>query len=291
VQGILCGINGIVYSPQKMPKIDLIPLEDRVMLLSMAPTPMNIARGSWVRIKRKGRYRNDLGLVEYIDQVYSTVVVLLAPQIPLDRKRNQKRHAKPGLFDPEAVTAHYGADTVVRRNQMWCFKHQMYTDGLVLLDYQLHELSDRSVDATQDELNFFRQTQNQWVVEAANSGIVPLHIADRIQVVAGPHQGFSGYLTDLREDRTATFESDTAPCPLQVFVREVRKLFQLGDYVQAVYGENQGAEGFIVEMGEFSATIYKDKVVKYDDTWHQQPGDEVSYDLYHIIYDNVVFFV
>jgi hypothetical protein len=247
------------------------------MLLEMASVPISIARASWVRIKSRGRYNNDLALVEDVDKTLRSAGVLLVPRIPLDRKRDRKRRAKPALFDAEAIKVHYGANALERRNRCWVFKGKMYQDGLLSVEFELHQLLDGIIKPSQDELDLFRQTTNEWVVEAANSTIVPLNVADRIQVVAGPHRGIWGYLMDVRDDSTAIFESHTVPSPLQVLVREVWKLFQLGNLVQVVYREHRDVEGFIVEMDQVFATIYIPKTAKYVDTWHQQAGDEVFF--------------
>jgi transcription elongation factor len=238
------------------------------MLLEMAITPMTIASGSWVRITKSRRHEGDLALVEDVSEELGTARILLVPRIPLVRKRNKGERAKPTLFDSEVVMERYGADAVTRRNRLWVFRDRLYKDGLLSMNFALHRLSDRFVDATQDELALFRRTHNEWVVKAVDSVAVPLQINDRIQVVAGPHRGLSGYLTDIRDNHTATFESHLVPAPLQVMVRELRKLFNLGDRVKVVYGEHQSAEGFIVEMGDVSATIYTPDVVKNIDTLH-----------------------
>jgi transcription elongation factor SPT5 len=275
VQQILHGVHGVVSSHQK-PRIDLVPLDDRVALLNMSAIPPTIAPGSWVRIKRKGRYRNDLGLIHHIEDQHFSAIVFVVPRIPLDRKRDQLRRAKPALFDADAIQACYGTLAAVKRNQVWIFKNQIYKYGLLELEYALHEISDRFVEPSEDELDIFRQTHEQWVVDASHSRVAPLSITNRIRVIAGPHRGLSGYLTDIREDHTATFETDSASIPLQVHAREVRKLFLLGDSVKAMYGEHKGAEGFIVEIGEVSATIYRHKVVTIRGILHRQPGDEVG---------------
>jgi len=114
--------------------------------------------------------------------------------------------------------------------------------------------------------------------------MVPLHLSDRIQVVAGSHRGLWGYVSDTQDDGTVTFASDAETPLLQVLVQEVWKLFHLGDSIQALYGEHRGAEGFIVGMGKLSAIIYTPNV-KYSNTYtqHQHPGNEVRSDLYILV--------
>jgi ribosomal protein L24 len=290
VQRLLNGIKGTYRSPQKLPHIDLIPLEERIMLLEMDSLPITITTGTWVRMKCVGHYRGDLALVQDVAERFGTADVLLVPRIPLDRKRDRKRRAKLALFDADMVKEYYGTNAMTRRNRYWSFQDKFYRDGLLLQEFALHKLSDRFVNPAQDELALFRQTHNEWVVKAVDSVTVPLHINDGVQVVEGPLRGFSGYLTDIRGDRTATLESNTLQSPLQVLTCQVRKKFCLGDFVQAVCGEHRGEEGFIVEMDEVSTTIYRHNVVKCADVSNQQAGDEVGFHLFNIVYDNHVFF-
>jgi transcription elongation factor SPT5 len=186
MQQLLHGVHGVVSSHQT-PQINLVPLDDRVALLDMSAIPPTIAPGSWVRIKRKGRYRNDLGLIHHIEDQHFSAIVFVVPRIPLDRKRDQLGRAKPALFDADAIQAHYGPHAVVKRNQVWVFKNQIYKYGLLELEYALHEISDQFVDPSEDELDIFRQTHEQWMVDASHSRVVPLSIANRIYVGAGPH--------------------------------------------------------------------------------------------------------
>jgi len=132
VRQILYGVSGILRSKGKT-QIDLVPLEDRVYLLKMASVPSTITIGSWVRIKRKCRYKGDLALVRDVrDQYISAAVV---PRIPMDRKRDRQGRTKPALFDAEAVNAAYGAGAAMQRNQVWVFKRDTYVNGLLELEF------------------------------------------------------------------------------------------------------------------------------------------------------------
>jgi ribosomal protein L24 len=269
VQTALQDVNGVTYSRQGTLQLDLIPLDDRVPLLTMAYLPNTMTVASWVRIKRRGRYRNHLGLVSHVSD-NNTATVSLVPKIILDRKRKRQERVriKPALFDVEAVKAAYGAGQVVQHNQAWIFGGETYMNRLVELDFELRELSDRYVNATQLELDVFRQTRSKWIVDAANSIGATLHVADKIQVVAGPLQGLHGRVTDIREDCTVTFETDGMSGFQQARTWEVCKRFALGDFVQLVVGERRGAEGFIVRMDDATATIYTRCVEVRSDQCH-----------------------
>jgi transcription elongation factor len=115
------------------------------------------------------------------------------------------------------------------------------------------------------------------VIEAADAVTAVFRISDKIRVVAGPCCGLIGRLTNI-QDETVTFESDGLQSPLQALVREVRKQFDLGDFVEVLCGNHRGVKGFIVHMDEDAAVIYRQKQVMYYSGLHQQPGEEVSED-------------
>jgi transcription elongation factor len=279
VQKTLSGLKGIKLSPQKTLEANLVPIEERIALLEMSYHPITIARGSWVRMKCKGRYRHDLGLIEDVSQELSSAGVRLVPRISLSRKFDRTRRPKPALFDAEAVKDRYGADNVQKRNRAWAFDKTLYIDGLLCRDYPLRQLSDHCVDATQEELDLFRLTRIEWIVEAANSMTVPIHLSDRIKVVAGAHRGLWGYVSDTQDDGTIAFAFDSTTPHLQVHAGEVCKFFHLGDFVESLCGEHRGVEGFIVEMGEIFAVIYVPNT-----------NTQVRSNLHINIYGNDVFF-
>lgn len=252
VQNAVHNVHGVLYH-QSSPRIELVPLDDRVALLDMG-IPMTIRRNSWVRITRRGRYRNDLCLVHSVDASSLTATVHLVPRIPLDRKRKRGSRPEPALFDVKTVEATYGTRLVVKENEGWLFNGNKYIHGLEVRTFELYELSGRSVNATQDELELFQRTCDKWVEDAVLCGIITIQVSDKVRVVTGPCLGSTGVVMDVIGD-IVKIQSDDFPHPQQVRRWEVCKRFDRGDFVHVVHGVDRGMEGFIVDMDESFVTL------------------------------------
>jgi ribosomal protein L24 len=130
----------------------------------------------------------------------------------------------------------------------------------------LTDLSWKNIVATEQELNLFRRSGDELVIEALRDVIqvVPssLHISDRVQATTGTFKGMTGLVVDIHDHNTVVFECEAnfdhhdhqsgkaqVTSPLNVPARsrftvlssEVRKKFELqvGDHVQVVYGEHR----------------------------------------------------
>jgi len=180
---------------------------------------------------------------------------------------------------------------VAKRNQVFVFKNNIYKNGLLEKDVHLSNLSHNNIHMTQYELYSFRQSGDEQVIEALNAAVIPLQIGDTVQAITGTFRGLSGHIVDIREDNTLVFQSktdshcqsgeqDSTRTPtanrFQVRLPEVRKKFELGDYVQVLQGACSGEIGYIVEMSGKDVTIYKCCIVSSKNGTHEEPGIEVS---------------
>jgi transcription elongation factor len=232
-------------------------LEEHAALLETGKT-INIAAKSWVRILRRGSYKRDLALVCDVDKKCLTATVLLIPRIHLTLKRSRKGHAKQSLFDIASIKEAYPNTPVKNENGVVFFRGEEFFLGMLRRKFDVSDLSNDSVNASEQELDFFRRTKQKWIVEAADSGVIKLQISNKIKVIDGPLRGILGYITDVQDDHVVTIESDQFSGPQQLRTWEVRKRFTLGDFVQTLCGEDRGSRGFIVEMDE-----EKERVVIY----------------------------
>lgn len=248
-------------SQRTHPCIDFVSLDDRTHLLTM-DTFNYIQPLSWVRIKRYGRYKGDLGFAHSVDSETSMVDVYVVPRIQMDRKRKRKHQAgedrrrRPpaALFDDLAVSDRYGAEQVVRYNQVFEFRGGVYLRGLLDHTFSPTDLSDVNVNPTPHELQLFRGSQQKVVLDALNAA-VSLHTGDRIKVITGTFIGLSGRVVDLKDDNTVVFETNDAKRH-ETYTSEIRKYFSRGDYVRVLEGDLHGKEGFIIELGSNSAVIF-----------------------------------
>lgn len=291
IQSILRGVSGIVCS-RGVPRIDIVPLDERAALLDMKMIQMDPKLLSWVRLKCCGKYRkyrNDLALVAEFDPLQhpALVTVYVVPRIHmLDRKRKRYSELTPaGLLDVEQVKLIYGADSVEKRNAVYVFKGEIFRNGLLELVLHPTDISSMDVLATQSELDVFRRSGNDLVIKAFNAGVVvPLQIGDRIQAIAGTFKGLLGHVIEISDNSTVIFESvdpgqssEKKANRFQVCISEVRRKFELGDHVQVLQGEHSGDEGYIVEIKGEDATVYKrHHVVSKKHGTHEDFGTEVS---------------
>lgn len=261
VRLILDGIPRVLRSQP----IDLVALADRTPLLTMEAF-ISIRALSWVRIKRSGRYKNDLGFVHSVDSRTSIVDVYVVPRIQLDLNQKRKRKRKTGdsrggrpaaaLFDNIAVAECYGEETVERLNQVYWFKGDIYKNGLLDGPFSPSNLSAINVNPTPHELELFRGSQNEAVLGVLKLGVVSLHVGDRIKVITGTFTGLSGRLVEMKEDSTIIFETDDTRRH-ETYASEIRKYFSRGDYVRVLYGDLHGKEEFIIELGSKSAVVFE----------------------------------
>jgi len=251
----LVGVDGVLFDGHA-PQIEAISLEDRVALLEMDST-LTIRVNKWVRILRRGRYRRDLGLIQCIDEHSLLATVLLVPRIPRTRKRVRGSRPKATIFDAQAIREVFGENSVEERDAMFFFKENAFAHGLVRIEYGIYELSNKSVNASEEELALFRETRVQWIVEATETGLIKLRASDRVRIVAGALKGTAGYVTEIKDNHVIIVESADLPAPQHMRTWEVCKRFDLGDFVRAVCGEHRGVEGFIVDIDNDHAVIYR----------------------------------
>jgi ribosomal protein L24 len=227
-----------------------------------------------------GSSGSDLGLVKQVELDRGSALVALVPRIPLTRKRERPNRPKSALFDAKVVQDAHGFTSVEKRNAGWVFEKRFYLSGLLELDIQLDKLTN--IVPMEIELDIFRQTRDPTVVRAANSREVPLRTSEKMTVVAGSLVGLAGRVTTIDHDHIVTFDCDDSPIPLQVPLRDVRKLFRLGDFVAVVHGEFHGSEGFIVGGDNESGTPSIYRCHRMDNSISNQlPGEEVSWIFIH----------
>ena len=214
-----------------------------------------IEAGSWVRIQKPGTYHNDLAFVLDFDHHLMDVQVALVPRIRLTQKRQGRPPAC--LFNVEAVEEIHSHRSVQQRNQIHVFKRDEYKNGLMERCMGVHDVSDRNVNPTESELTLFAQCANPTIVKAAYQQMATFHEGDRIEVIAGQLRGLTGRIAHVNERGTAII-NPTTPVPDRQVVRasELRKDYQLGDFVRVISGDHKGSKGFIVDIEKQMVTLY-----------------------------------
>jgi transcription elongation factor SPT5 len=267
---ILNGTPGIMRF-KGVYRISLVDTQDRNLLLNMsvAGRAPPIKHYSWVRVKR-GVYRGDLGLVSDVNEATLSCSVLVVPRIHIGRKRKRGVRPPQVSFDPEAIREAFGQDAVEKRNRLYIFKGGIYDDGLLEMDTHMTDLSIEGLNATEEELEPFRQSR-LWGM--SNTFISPIRVGDRVRVVSGTFVGIVGEIVEVLS-MTVQIKWG-ANDAIEVLTCDVRKAFEIGDFVQVIRGIDRGLEGFLLCLEDKLASIY---ILPSDsDDPEKRAGHEVSY--------------
>lgn len=304
VQNVLNRVSGVARSTgvphqiRGLYAIHLVDIQDRHLLLdmdTMGATPP-IKTNTWVRIKR-GRYKGDLGLVKYVERttlVCDTLIVPRIPMNPINRKRKRGVRIPQLAFDPEAIDEAYGQGSADKRNRVYLFQGERYEDGLLCQEIHMTGLSIEGINATPQELEPFRKSTT-W--NEAATFISPIRTGDWVQVVSGAFVGMVGEVLEVSdmivkivgkrteghwenvdnilsdEDKIRPRWGEAQKDTREVLTRDVRKAFEIGDFVQVIHGWDRGLEGFLVGLQADSAIIYV--LPPEDNAMHNQGGREV----------------
>jgi ribosomal protein L24 len=251
VVNILHGISGVVRRAQGGPPvIKIVHIKDMPLLLSMERS--TIKPSSWVRIKA-GLYKGDLGLVRDVDTLSHLCDVYVVPRLAYGTKGKCGNRPPPALFDMERVERVFNSKVEIR-NQALLFEEKLYLFGMYVAEFHMLKLTSEGVNVTHEELQHFQHLP-EW--EEAREFISPLKVGDRVRVVSGLFKGGWGITSEIKQTSLCLIWEDNQQDAREVLIRDVRKLFHLGDFVQILYGPNRGDEGFVVHLHGEVVVIYK----------------------------------
>lgn len=252
--------------------VHLVPLQERVQLLSMHSGKLGDDVGDWVRIKR-GTYRRDLGYVLRVDNLKGQVRLLVVPRITYGSgtlKSQAGKHSKtqrplPALLDINLARTVDGKQRLDGPK----FKGMTFKDRLLVKDYAPYDLITTNVRPTYEEIQLFRGCKavdgsaiREWEIADA---IKALCIDDRVEVLVGELKGCCGRVLDIRgEIAKVEVQQDVHAMPaekylLDVPLRHVRKSFCDGDFVEIRHGGNAGVVGYVLSVSAdaLMATLYR----------------------------------
>ena len=260
------------------PKIDLVPLDERPRLLTMA-SPPTIRAHTWTRIRRRGTYNRDLGFIAEVNEQTSKACVLLVPRISLEKKRKRgSPRPPPALFSEQVIKEVYGDDSVLPLNQVMRFQGKLYKSGLLEETFRPDEITSiAGVYGAGREIELFSASRHPLIQEALGAGLVTLRAGDKIQVIGGSLAGMIGEVIDVQDNHTVTLRCPDQTAALEVPIQQVCKHFRLGDHVRVLCGGHQGSEGYITEMRKDveMVVVYRRHVAIHHGVQVEQAGDEV----------------
>jgi transcription elongation factor SPT5 len=254
----LQGIPGVARTPGGGSfLIDLVDVQDRPLLLNMDLNglPSSIKFSSWVRIKG-GIHKGDLALVCGVDNPSLVCEVYVVPRLAYDAKRKRGQRPPQALFDVERAQRAFKSKAEVR-NQAFLFRGKFYLRGLLMAEYHISRLTSEGVNATEAELQPFRQL-SEW--DSAEEFISPIRVGDNVRVVSGAFKGGWGTTMEIKDVSVCLFWKGDAQDVREILTRDIRKFFRLGDFVQVLYGPNRGVQGFIVHLDAELVVLYIHKV-------------------------------
>jgi transcription elongation factor SPT5 len=248
---ILQGISGVARSTGNGPPIvKAIDIQERPLLLSMEQPTIQLS--SWVRIK-SGLYKGDLALVREFNASSQFYEVYVVPRLAYSAKRSGVNRPPAALFDAERAERAFHSKVEVR-NQARLFRGSFYLYGLYLAEFHAFKLTSEGVNPTHDELQYF-QSCPEW--EEARELIFPIKEGDRVRLVSGSFKGGWGRASEVKQTSVCLAWEDNSQDIREVLVRDVRRFFHLGDFVQTLYGPHQGHQGFIVHLDAKEAVVYQ----------------------------------
>jgi transcription elongation factor SPT5 len=255
VTATLSSVPGLRHSRHGSLIADLVPIEDYVQLMEMESR--RVEPCTWVCVKKKGTYYNDLGFVYDINKEELTAMVLLVPRIPLYSKRKRQGRPAPCLFDKGAVEVTYGADTIKERNWKLLFQNHDYDYGLLDIDFHFYDLSMEPVDPTSYDLTYFRRTRHPAILKAFGVIDQKPYVGDRVRILSGTYRSLCGRLLSINDHDTFTVQADDNDFGVfDVRAWEVSPHFCLGDSVVVHGGDHTGEQGYVVGKDDKTVVIF-----------------------------------
>lgn len=131
-------------------------------------------------------------------------------------------------------------------------EQEYLSNGLRLLKVaSLHFISRCNPNA--EEVELFT-TAGIETLKETNAAFLTLH--EVVEVVSGDHAGTRGRVVSLSADSArASVQVKGIPEALHMGLNEIRRCFEVGDYIQIRLGYAKGATGFITNVSENYVTV------------------------------------
>lgn len=242
---------------QKHPVLGNVPLHEWPRILSDMSEYPPLSRGSWVRIK-KGRYRNDVGVVLSCTAVCSSV--LLIPRLEYNwpslwekRRRASYRPRLSGLFEPRLVQLQkFPAVLIEASTRKYQYRSRTYSCGLLLVLIPTADLDIDVVSISSTAAGLFLQSEHP-----------AIHPPSLPRVTGWSFQ--EGEVVKCRSVQVegvaaaVTSEGPTIRTPdgglLPVVWHDAVKVFLLGDNVRVCDGPHAGKQAWVERVEKTSVFL------------------------------------
>ncbi|KAJ3695918.1 hypothetical protein LUZ60_001295 [Juncus effusus] len=254
-------------------KIVLVPIEEMADVLSAERKAVDLARGSWVRMKNKiAVYNGDLAKVVNVDNVRQKVTVKLIPRVDLQmlaNKQEGREVPKKEIIPPQRFfnieEARDMRIRVERKKHKDSGQYFEMVDGLMFKDgflYKTVAMSSVTADKIQpsfDELEKFQRPGNDGtrnITSLLNRIKGNFMRGDPVIVVRGELKNLEGWVEKVEEGIVHVKPKDESLGKALAFKEEeLCKHFKLGDRVEVVSGTKKGKTGMVVKVDGHVLTI------------------------------------
>jgi transcription elongation factor len=224
-----------------------IDFQDWTKMLTMHDIETNADVGKWVRV-RKGTYKGDVGYVLASESwgVRLLLVPRLSPPNLASSSLKRKRSAvapEPALFDPNTIEHVYGTSAVERDDGTYQFKGNIFTDGLLVKEFDFHSISLASVFMPTSIFFLFQQSRHPTILAARFPRPTEWSFDEGDRVLISS----SGKLGVIESVGTETAEVDLASGEgiISVTWTDLRKHIVVGDFVEVLSGPLRELTGWV----------------------------------------------
>nr|CAH8858099.1 unnamed protein product [Trichobilharzia regenti] len=276
-------IEGITALRLSTYKQHLVPIEEMTEVVRVVKETGQLKPDQWVRIK-SGLYRDDLALVEYVEDAQNLVGLKLVPRIDYERKRNRgmepeedtnkfKRFKRPA---PALFNASKLADRVQRDGSSLVFEGNRYdADGFLHKQFRISAVFTEGIRPTLAELERFHHTPDslQIAAAAANAAAnlnasVTAEVAsnhcftpgDVVEVCEGDLKNLRGKVVSIEGNNRIIVQPNHSDLrePIPFTPVELRKFFSQGDHVKVLSGRYANETGLVIRFDPTIAVVLSD---------------------------------
>lgn len=270
--------NGVpdIYISQKL----LIPVQELPLLLKPDKSDdVRLEEGSYVRIKR-GIYKGDLAVIDQISENNLEVLLKVVPRLDygkfdeIDAETNTRKQRRPTfaqrpppqLFNPTMALRMDQANLYKRDDRHFTYRNEDYVDGYLYKSFRIQYLETKNIQPTVEELARFGSKEGaldlttiSQTIRKAQAARVTFQPGDRVEILNGEQRGSKGIVVRTSTDIISVKLPQLAMKDLEFPISSLRKIFEPGDHVTVVGGENQGDAGLVLAVKNGQVTFVSDQ--------------------------------
>ncbi|RWR72087.1 Transcription elongation factor Spt5 [Cinnamomum micranthum f. kanehirae] len=235
-------------------EVRVVPIKEMTDVLSVERKMVDLAAGSWVRMKI-GKYKGYLAKVVNVDSVRQRFRVKLIAMIDLQAIANKMIHIHVDRRrDPSTREYFYLIDN------MWL------KDGSHFKVVSIKSVRTQNVLPTIDEIVKFRKPRDDTDGDMAGLSTLLANRkkgsfmeGDAVVVVQGDLKNLRGWVEKVEEENVhITTKMEGLLETLAFNEKDIFKYFKCGDHVKVVSGSQDGAAGMVVEVEGHIPSIFSD---------------------------------